>query len=177
MGTVTETLRNSGIMRAAHGSTEHIGQTSMKHNSAQSGFTLVELMVTVVVVAILAAIALPAYSSYISRSSLKAAQADLVALSLNLENTYQKQLVYPTATASGVTQIQCVLTGSASSCTTNPSSGWKPSQQDKFTYSLTSTATTYTVTATGINGDLSNCTITLGQATGKPTTNSSCSYN
>lgn len=148
----------------------------MKHNPAQSGFTLVELMVSVAVVAILAAIAVPAYSSYINKSTIKAAQSDLVALSLNLENIYQKQLVYPTATASGSTQIQCVLAGNPSSCTSNPSSGWQPSQSSKFNYSLSSTSTTYTVTATGNGGSLNGCTITLDQGNGRSI--SSCSsYN
>ncbi|WP_273821512.1 type IV pilin protein [Pseudomonas asplenii] len=147
----------------------------MKHTPAQSGFTLVELMVSVVVVAILAAIAVPAYSSYVNKSTIKAAQADLVALSLNLENSYQKQLVYPTSTASGVTQIQCALIGNPSPCT-SPSSGWQPSQSGKFNYSISSTSTTYTVTATGNGGALNGCTITLDQSNSRSI--SSCSsYN
>lgn len=60
-----------------------------------SGFTLIELMVTIVIVAILAAIALPSYQSYIKRANIKAAQTDLVSLSLVFENYYQRNLSYP----------------------------------------------------------------------------------
>ena len=67
---------------------------SSKHKKAL-GFTLIELMITVVVVAILAAIALPSYQNYIKRANIKAAQTDLVALSLVFENYYQRNLSYP----------------------------------------------------------------------------------
>lgn len=62
-----------------------------KHN----GFTLIELMVTIAIVAILSAIALPSYQNYIKRTNIKAAQTDLVALSLVFENYYQRNLSYP----------------------------------------------------------------------------------
>lgn len=67
---------------------------SGKYNGAL-GFTLIELMITVVIVAILAAIALPSYQNYIKRANIKAAQTDLVALSLVFENYYQRNLSYP----------------------------------------------------------------------------------
>ncbi len=61
----------------------------------QRAFTLIELMITVAIVAILAAIAFPAYSSYVAKSEIRSVQADLLALSLNFENRYQRTLVYP----------------------------------------------------------------------------------
>lgn len=64
-------------------------------SSKNSGFTLIELMVTIVIVAILAAIALPSYQEYIKRANIKAAQTDLVSLSLVFENYYQRNLSYP----------------------------------------------------------------------------------
>ena len=66
---------------------------SGKYNGAL-GFTLIELMITVAIVAILAAIALPSYQNYIKRANIKAAQTDLVALSLVFENYYQRNLSY-----------------------------------------------------------------------------------
>ena len=54
--------------------------------SKQSGFTLIELMIAVVVLAILAAIAMPMYSNYITKAKARSAQSDLLALSLVLES-------------------------------------------------------------------------------------------
>lgn len=147
----------------------------LNNTRTPSGFTLIEMMITVAIVAILAAIALPAYNSYITKSSIKSAEADLVALSLNLENYYQKQLAYPVSSASGTTQIQCALLGNPSPCT-SPTSGWQPSQSSTFSYSISSTATTYTVTATGTGANVSGCTITLDQGNNRSI--ASCSpYN
>lgn len=59
------------------------------------GFTLIELMITVVIITILAAIALPSYQNYIKKAHIKAAQTDLVSLGLVFENYYQRNLSYP----------------------------------------------------------------------------------
>src|SRR5450830_478854 len=171
-GLIPEPSLNDVIMKRDHGVRGRANQMSMNNTRTQSGFTLIELMITVAIVAILAAIALPAYNSYVTKSNLKSAEADLVALSLNLENYYQKQLVYPVSTASGVTQIQCVLFGNPTPCT-SPTSGWQPSQSSNFSYSISSTATTYTVTATGTGTTVSGCILTLDQGNNRGI--SSCS--
>ena len=109
-------------------------------------------MISVAIIGILAAIAMPAYDSYITKSKIKAAQADLVGLSLAVENIFQKQLSYPEG-------IQCLLSG-GSGCA--PSS-WKPSQKDDFSYSYSRSkdGTSYTVTATGTSTKVEKCKITL----------------
>ncbi|HET7775925.1 MAG TPA: pilin, partial [Azospira sp.] len=54
-------------------------QSTVPHNSPQHGFTLIELMISVVIISILAAIALPAYQDYVTRSRLSEATSALSA--------------------------------------------------------------------------------------------------
>lgn len=128
------------------------------------GFTLLELVVAVVIVGILAAIAVPAYTSYIKKSNAKAAAADLVALSLNFENTYQRSLQY---TAENLTTTSAITT---------KYTGWSPAQKNMFDFSTTATASTYTLTATGkTSTSSSGCVLTLTEANARTAT-SACGF-
>lgn len=129
--------------------------------SSASGFTLIELLITVAIVGILAGIAFPAYDSYVTKSKLKSAQADLAALSLVMENRFQRQLVYGTATSSSTADTRCVATTGSTGCT---ASSWQPSQSDSFTYKIvSSTNSSYKLEALGTSGKVNGCSITLTQ--------------
>lgn len=112
----------------------------------QRAFTLIEMMITVAIVAILAAIALPSYDSYIVKSEIRTAQSDLLALSLNFENKYQRTLSYPEIDAADDLEDEF--------------KGWHPSANN-FTYSPpVSTTKTYTLKATG-SGRQDGCSLTI----------------
>jgi type IV pilus assembly protein PilE len=67
-----------------------------------AGFTLIELMVTIVIVAILAAIALPSYQQYIQRGKITEATSNLSSMRLQLEKYYADNRMYGTGNVCGV---------------------------------------------------------------------------
>jgi type IV pilus assembly protein PilE len=60
----------------------------------QHGFTLVELMITVVIISILAAVALPSYQENVRQSRRALAQADLMELASYMERLYTANGTY-----------------------------------------------------------------------------------
>ena len=125
----------------------------------QSGFTLLEVMVTVVVVAILAAIAVPSYSEYVTRSKISEATSALSDMRVRMEQYFADYRQYPTA---------CTAAAAGA-----PPAGkvYLPSGTSYFAYTCTLTASTYTVTATGnSSGGMSGFGYTVDESNNHRTT-------
>jgi type IV pilus assembly protein PilE len=113
---------------------------------AQSGFSLIELMIVVVIIGILARFALPAYNDYVTRGKLVEATSALSDGRVRMEQYFQDNRTY--------------VGGPAPSAP----------PPTNFNYDAgTPTATTYTLTATG-TGSLAGLTYTIDQGNTKTTT-------
>jgi type IV pilus assembly protein PilE len=117
-----------------------------------AGFTLIELLVVIAIVAILTTIAVPSYQSYVKKSRARTAAADLTALSMTVENRYQKTLSYPTGTSENIV---------AASPKPDWAAAWSPAVADYYTYlaDFEDSNFQYELKAVGKNG--TSCTITL----------------
>ncbi len=63
----------------------------------QQGFTLIELMITIVVIGILAAIAYPSYTQYMLQARRAEAQSEMLKIQLGLEKWRANQVSYASA--------------------------------------------------------------------------------
>ena len=121
----------------------------------ESGFTLIEVLIAVVLVGILSAVAIPSYSSYVMRGRLTEAFTTLSAMQPKAEEFWSNNRTY----------VGLPL----------------PAASANFSYTLDATASSYTVSATG-SGSTASFVFTIDQngnraTTGAPadwTTSASC---
>ncbi len=106
------------------------------------GFTLIELMITVVVVAILAAIALPNYREYVRRGSREATQSQLIEMAGIQEKIFLNSNAFSSNVASGYNGNATGGLGAT---------GGK-SLDGRYLLSITVSGASYTLTATPISG-------------------------
>ena len=126
-----------------------------------AGFTLIEVMITVVIVGILAAIALPSYSQFVTRSKLMEAQGKLSDLRAQQERYFMDNRSYQLAGACGIDGPLILAT-----VTMNGDAG------AAFDLSCVApNATTYTITATGRAAKgMGSFSLTVNQANVKSST-------
>jgi type IV pilus assembly protein PilE len=120
----------------------------------QSGFTLIELMITVAIIAILAGVALPSYTSYITRSKIQEATSNLLAMRTKMELYFQDNRSFVGACAPG---------------TVAPlPPGTPPGTLKHFRISCPTLTDgppqAYTIRADGIGSDLAGLALTINQA-------------
>lgn len=122
----------------------------------QRGFTLVDLMITVVVVAILASIAMPIYSNYVIRGKIPEATSALATKRMAMEQYFQDNHSYAGADAVSFPCAPDATTSSyfVFSCFPTP---------------LPALAQAYTITATG-RGAMQGFSYTIDQNNVKAST-------
>ncbi|MGP5457839.1 pilin [Psychrobacter celer] len=79
-------------------------------NTAQKGFTLIELMIVIAIIGILAAIAIPQYQNYVGRANVAAAVQTLSSNKTGLENYVMENGFFPNGTSAAVPESGSVAT-------------------------------------------------------------------
>ena len=109
---------------------------------AQSGFTLVELMVVVAVLAVISAIAIPAYNGYIREAQFGAARANADSLRVFMEDFFLENGTYVVGGDTSYDEAEL-----------RTNFGWSPDgDQDSFTYAVTADASSWSITAQHTSG-------------------------
>ena len=122
-----------------------------------SGFTLIELMITVAILGVLAAIVVPSYNEYVIRSKLTEAQSKLGDMRGQMERYFLDNRTYR-----DTTNALCGVDDAA----INMSANYNADSGRSFDISCAApTTTTYTITATGLaSKGMGSFVFTINQA-------------
>jgi len=145
-------LRYPGLQASEPERDSHMRRFTFKR---QSGFTLIEVMITVAIIGILAAIAYPSYRDYILRGRLVDGTNGLASMRAEMERHFQDNRTYATVGAFTTPCARAAATRTFGNFVVSCSAG--------------PTATTYTLLATG-NGPVANFGFTVTEADVRATT-------
>jgi type IV pilus assembly protein PilE len=128
---------------------------STRRRQISTGFTLIEVMITVAIVAILAAIALPSYTSYVARARRADARTQLIQAAQFMQRFYAANDSFSTDRASN--SILGSNVGMPTSLRRSPADGTALYQLNTSittadTYTATVTTSAYTLTMAPISG-------------------------
>ena len=127
----------------------------------EHGFTLIEIMITVVIISLLAAVAIPSYTAYVRRGQLSEASTYMSDYRIKMEQYYQDNKNYG-ATAGTVCATDATAAGW---------SGFAPGAR-YFTFACATSGSgqAYVLTATGSGSNTTGYAYTINQAGIKRTT-------
>jgi type IV pilus assembly protein PilE len=127
-----------------------------------SGFTLIEMMITVAIIAVVTAVAMPSYQGYVARTQRAAATSCLTEMAQFMERVYATNLRYDlnNAVATALPNTQC-----------------RTDIAGRYTFGLATAQATFTVTAvpqgTQASADAACGTLGLTQTGAKSVSGSS----
>ena len=123
-----------------------------------TGFTLIEVMITVAVIAIIAAVALPSYFDYVTRSRLVEARSNLADMRTRMEQYFLDNRAYPG---------ECIPAAAGAA----PAGKiYLPGNAKFFSYTCALGANTYTITATDTFSPGTHFVYTINEANLRKTT-------
>ena len=104
----------------------------------QTGFTLIELMITLAILAVVTSIAASSYTGYITEARINVAHNNVESLRLFMEDHYLTQGTY-----SAVSE-QTIYTQSDQASELDTYYGWSPSDR-QYTYTVTTTTDSWDI--------------------------------